>query len=316
MTKRLKEISFKQSQYSRAINLIRGSNIFNGDIGNGIFRGKKYPFVLQNAENNLNAQYKDAILAYFTNNKIAWWNGKLTNHALSSQVACINHLFPVRENKHAILSIIKQIEPDIVDVLPITSDKYMPAYIQFEAVSDTDHLNETISKRGSNCTSIDALIYGVHKDGRKILFPIEWKYVETYNNQNKGIGDRGAVRKSRYTDLINNSAQLKANLHDVYYFEPFYQLMRQTLWAEQMITHKMSETIKADDYIHVHVIPNENKELLDKIYPCSNKGMKATWQRCLNEGNKYVIINYKDLFSNINRHQFATLIEYLQLRYW
>jgi hypothetical protein len=47
--------------------------------------------------------------------------------------------------------------------------------------------------------------------------------------------------------------------------------MRQTLWAEQMIAHKDSETIKADHYIHVHVIPQENNELLDKIYPRSKK---------------------------------------------
>ena len=39
--------------------------------------------------------------------------------------------------------------------------------------------------------------------------------------------------------------------------------MRQTLWSEQMIVHKNTETIKVDDYIHIHVIPSENKEYLD-----------------------------------------------------
>jgi hypothetical protein len=30
-----------------------------------------------------------------------------------------------------------------------------------------------------------------------------------------------------------------------------------------MIAHKNTETIKVDDYIHIHVIPSENKEYLD-----------------------------------------------------
>lgn len=84
----------------------------------------------------------------------------------------------------------------------------MAAYIQFEAVSDTDYLNEGNLKRGSNCTSIDALIYGMHRDGRKIIFPIEWKYVESYGNENKAEGDRGKTLKARYTDLIYRSTQL------------------------------------------------------------------------------------------------------------
>lgn len=259
---------------------------------------------------------REFICNYFDMNKIAWWGGKLTNHTLSSQVSCLNHLSPIREDKDTALSLIKKICPDIIDVQLITNDKYMPAYIQFEAVSDVDYLNEKYSTRGSNCTSIDALIYGLHQDGRKILFPIEWKYVEAYGNEDKASGDKGAVRKARYTNLIHQSTQLKVDFNDIYYYEPFYQLMRQTLWAEQMIENKNIETIKADDYIHIHVIPTENRELLNKTYPCSGKRMEETWRDCLNHQSKYIIISPEDLLTPVIDEKYSDLLKYLKKKYW
>lgn len=309
-------MKYKNIQYCRAESLIKDSNIFNNDTGGGVFKGKSYSFILQDGNNNLFEQSRNAICNYFIKNNIAWWNGKLTNHTLSSQVACLNHLFPIREDKKAVLSLVKNIYPEITDVLLVATDRHMPAYIQFEAVSDFDHLNEMNSTRGSNCTSVDALIYGVHKDGRKIIFPIEWKYVEAYGNENKASGDKGATRRARYTSLINQSAQLKAVSHDCYYFEPFYQLMRQTLWAEQMIQHKNTETIEADDYIHIHVIPDENNELLNKTYPCSSQGMEETWRACLKDQSKYVIIPPEELLAPVTDEQHCILLKYLKKRYW
>ena len=244
-------MNYKKTQYDRVINIIKQDDIFNGDNGYGVFRGKQRPFILNQAINNLYPKIAEDCLDYFNFNNINWWSGKLTNHTLSSQVACLNHLFLIRNDKKAVLDVVKQIEPNITDVLELKTDAYMPAFIQFEATSDFDHLNEKTSTRGSNCTSIDALIYGMHKDGRKILFPIEWKYIETYGNVNKAQGAKGDMRKKRYSDLINQSAQLNSINHEIYYFEPFYQLMRQTLWAEQIIKHKDLESIKVDDYIHI-----------------------------------------------------------------
>ena len=308
-------MGFKNNEYLRAESLIKTSHIFNGDLGNGVFREKSYPFTLQESSNNLIAQSKNAICDYFDQNKIVWWNGKLTNHTLSSQVACLNHLFPIREDKNAVLSLVQNICPDIVDVLRIATDAYMPAYIQFEAVSDFDHLNEKNSTRGSNCTSVDALIYGVRNNGQQIIFPIEWKYVETYGNENKACGGKGLIRTGRYTDLINQSVQLKAGSHSVYYFEPFYQLMRQTLWAEQMIAHKNDEKIKANDFIHIHVIPQDNNELLHKTYPCSGQGMEKTWRSCLKDQSKYVVIIPEALLAPVKCGQFHAAMQYLKKRY-
>ena len=175
---------------------------------------------------------------------------------------------------------------DIIDVLEIETDKFLPAYIAFEAVSSNDFLNECEEgqkpTRGSHCTSIDALIYAKHKNGKTYLLPIEWKYTEHYNNTDKSVEDRkgepkgrngkGQERLGRYVNdnpyLISNSEQLKKHndyKSSVYFFEPFYQLMRQTLWAEQMIAHRNLEEISAEDFIHAHIIPQENSDLLKAV---------------------------------------------------
>lgn len=92
--------------------------------------------------------------------------------------------------------------------------------------------------------------------------------------------------------------------------------MRQTLWAEQMVKHK-DEIIKADDYIHVHVVPSGNKELLQKEYPCSGgKDMLTTWKGQLKNPNKYVLISPDELFSKLPCDDWKDLICFLKKRYW
>ncbi len=258
-------------------------------------------------------------------NNIAWWGGKKpTGHLLSSQIACINHLFAIRNDKDAVLELLKTVSEDFVDIYKIGTDNFLSEYIQFEAVSDNDYLNEGQSTRGSNCTSVDALIFAKHKNGSKWLIPIEWKYTEHYDNLNKATEGckanpekcKGKERQRRYTDLINNSKQLKNEDHFVYYFEPFYQLMRQTLWAEQMVANKEKETLKADNYLHIHVIPSGNKDLLKKEYKCSGFDMETTWKKHLIDKEKYVIISPKDFLVNLNKEKYTDLYNYLNERYW
>ncbi|NLO37724.1 MAG: hypothetical protein GX112_15430 [Clostridiaceae bacterium] len=307
-------MTYKQTQVARVRDLIQVGKVFNGDAGGGIFNGKTYPFVLQDAGNNLFAPVRQAVCDYMRKNDIAWWNGALTNHVLSSQVACLNHLFPLREDRQAVLALVRQVCPAITDVLRIESDRYLPAYIQFEATSDADHLNEIVTTRGQHCTSLDALILGVHRDGRRILFPIEWKYVEAYGNDNKAAGAAGATRRARYTALIDGSAQLDRTCQETYYFEPFYQLMRQTLWAEQLVAHRSEETVQADDFIHIHVVPAGNRELLHKRYP-GGKGMEATWRDCLRDQGQYVIVTPGALRAPLAGGPHDALCDYLNMRY-
>jgi hypothetical protein len=357
-----KKSKYELQESARAKNLIKNSNIFNGDAGgklfptdNGVF--PKPDYLLQ-SRNNLINSIVHSVIDYFVENKISFWKTGIagvdemnmpTGHTLSSQISCLNHLFPLRYDKEAVLQIAKSICVDFQDVIEITTDAYSPAYIAFEVVSDTDHLKEgNIPTRGEYYTSVDALIYALHTSGNKYLIPIEWKYTEKYFKNENEIEDKekywfvdgkyfkdysiedkkhtkfekegkGKERLRRYADLIKNSKQLNAlpeYKNSIYFFEPFYQLMRQTLWAEQMIEHKDSETLKADDFIHVHVIPQENSDLLNKIYPKSGKEMKETWLDCLHNQDKYKIISPNELLKNIDKEKYKELLNYIQTRYW
>lgn len=316
---------YRERQRTRAIELINSNNsVFRSAKGGGRFMGKQRDFVLTEYEKNLYKPIKDDAIAYFDKNRVGWWGGKKPSaHLLSSQVACVNHLFAIRNDKQAVLSILQSISPNFEDVLQITTDSYAPAYIQFEAVSDTDHLNEGVTNRGSNCTSVDALIWAV-RNGENWLVLIEWKYTEHYSNENKAtegarkdpVNNKGTTRKDRYTDLINQSQQLKSEDHYCYYFEPFYQLMRQTLWAEQIINHKATETIKANNFLHLHIIPPENSNLLHKQYKCSGKSMENTWRSHLKDDSRYMIVSPEELLKPIDQVKYRELIEYLRERYW
>lgn len=321
--------SFKDLQYRRQEKLIETTDIFNNDPALGMYRGKPRPFVLKDGMNNLYAPIRNEVVKYFRENGISWWGGyRPTGHTLSSQVACLNHLFAIRNDKDVVLALLNGVMDEFEEVLPILCDKN-PTYIAFEVVSSEDHLNELVSTRGSSCTSVDAFIYAVHRgDKKRWLIPIEWKFTEFYGNKDKSKEDRrgeakgtngkGEERLKRYSVLIDESSQLKSlksYAGSVYYQEPFYQLMRQTLWAENIVKHKATEVLKADDYLHIHVIPEGNRDLLDKRYKVSGKGMEETWREMLANQSKYVIITPKKLMEPV-APRYPELTSYLMRRYW
>ena len=320
---------YKKSQYERQERLIENSDLFSGDKGNGYFRGIARPFVLHNGMNNLYAPIREGVIKYFKENKISWWGGgKPSGHTLSSQIACLNHLFAIMNDKDAVLAMINGVRDEFESVLSVLCDAE-PQYIAFEVVSDCDYLNEGTPTRGSNCTSVDAFIYAVHRgDGKRWLIPIEWKYTEHYYSKDKSNEDRdgdaigangkGRERVGRYAALTDESSQLKSlesYYGSVYYQEPFYQLMRQTLWAENMVKYRGKERLKAEDYLHIHVVPSDNKALLERCYRVSGRGMESTWRSMLNDQSKYVIVDPKSLFTPITE-RYPDLASYLAKRYW
>lgn len=307
--------------------------LFKADQLGGLFDKKSYEFVLRDFCDNFAPQIQTRdIINYFDDNKISWWKGKQpTGHTLSSQIACLNHLYAIRRDEKSVLAIARMIDPEFDGVELLLNDKpKWQGYISFEVVSETDHLNEKRSKnkkltRGSQCTSVDAVILATKK-GKHILLAIEWKYVEKYGNEDKSKGRSGESRLNSYcgshdvsdANLIQNSSQLKSKKNykgSIYFFEPFYQLMRQTLWAEQMIRYRDEEVIKADDYINVHVVPERNAQLRNKKYKCSGLDMLSTWVGQLKDSAKYVLISPQKLMSNLHE-EYNELQDYLGRRYW
>lgn len=337
--------AFYNSEKIRQTALIKEEFFGAEEKGNGYFKGKSYPFILAQKDSytNLYEPIRSEALSYFNENNIDWWAGKKpTGHLLSSQIACINHLLPLRKDQKAVLALINGVRNQFKEVLPIPCDSD-ESYIAFEAVSKSDHLNEDGPTRGSNCTSVDALVYAIDNNGEKWIIPIEWKYTESYDDcksgdkSNEGITykketnplktPKGMVRLDRYSKLIAKSEQLRSlptfiesnnyNLQgSIYFFEPFYQLMRQTLWAEQMLENKDVEDIKADHFLHLHIIPKADTDLLEKEYrPANRMNMEDTWRACITDQSKYQIVDPHDFMLPIKK-SYPELWEYLSKRYF
>lgn len=329
------EITLENMKYRKRQEEIQKECFPKEKLG-GVFGNSNYGFVVKDYRDNFMSHVDvDSVQNYFRDNKIGWWRGmQPTGHTLSSQMSCINHLYSIRNDHDAVLAIARSVDSKIDDVEILKNDtESWRGYISFEVVSRVDHLNEKKGKnkeltRGSQCTSIDAVILA-RKEGKSVLMAIEWKYVEHYRNTDKsrdtGNKTSGAIRVNNYSGsdnvanpkLIDNSNQLKtleSYNGSVYFFEPFYQLMRQTLWAEQMIKFCQQEIIKADDYIHIHVVPEDNTELRGN-YKCSGKNMCDTWNEMLNEPSKYVLISPEKLMSNLPE-EYKDLVDSLRKRYW
>lgn len=317
---------YRTKEKLRQLELLNNeSSVFYGAHGGGTFSNRSWEFCIKDEESHKNL-YKDIVtdcLEYFKKEHIVFWGSEgIPNHILSSQIACLNHLFAIRQDKELVLQLGKMfVGEDVVDVERMNCDKSL-TYISFEVTSRVDHLNERFVKRGANCTSVDAAIMVIMKDGKKTLVPIEWKYTEgkEYNIDKSGTEGSGKERLRRYSDLINNSNQLLPNpqgyLNTLYFVEPFYQLMRQTLWAEQIIENKETELLKADDFVHIHVIPEENEQLLHRNYRYSGKGLEETWRAQIIHQQKYKWVKPIDIVRLISKsNNYTAIIEYLKTRY-
>lgn len=312
-------MNYRESERKKVIGL---RDEFFKDNGGGEYRKKNRPFVLINPEKNLWDQIRDEAIDYFKKNNIVCWPGskKLSGHLLSSQVSCINHLFFLRKDKEAALKILKNLNADFVEVCP----DFENGYIGFEVVSKESYLNEVAKgkpqTRGANCTSVDAMMTGILKNGKKIQVLIEWKYTELYSKSDKYAGSSGLTRGKRYDILIKDKdspINCSVNIAN-YYYEPVYQIMRQTLLAWQMTTNKENE-LNADDWIHLDVIPENNHNLRfnvsspDLIQP----GIEDAWKSQLKEPQKYNTITPQALLMPIiTDPKYFSMTNYLNTRYW
>lgn len=125
------------------------------DPGNGMFFGKEREFVLSEPILNLWEGIRFDVKNYFEKNGIPWWsgNGEPTGHLLSSQVACVNHLYPIRQRKDCIDKILKSISPELFESSFIDS-----GYIEFEKTGEQPLGKERSVQRGANSTSIDSFM--------------------------------------------------------------------------------------------------------------------------------------------------------------
>lgn len=331
---KLKSVSkkFANDEKAKQIGLL-GSPIFEGARSGGYamlpvgknkeLRPVYFPFILvpEDSIKNLYAPIRQEVLDYFERYDIAWWNQSVdhyfpTGQLLSSQNHCLNHLFAISRNKEAVLSLINSLTKDMYfdEVYPSPLDnlekKDKQTYITFEfANSNETLLQERMSTRGANCTSVDAMIYAHSSNGKIYLIPIEWKYTESYDM--KYAVPQWKISK-RYKPLTGSDSNLTEWVESLYSYDPYYEFARQELLMEQIIKNqnRLNVPIKVDDFLHVIVCPEKHTELRSAI---------VEFQSTLRDKRKLVCKDPQELLVPLSTNtdpKIKDLIKYLEERYW
>ncbi len=245
------------------------------------YRGAAYRLAREDLKLNLAPSISAMAEDYFDEKGITWHIH--ASHALSSQICCLNFLMPLAHQPDALAQLIGH-------ALTIAPPTMLPMernaagkdwYVAFEWVGLDNYLGEVpagkMPTRGANATSADAAVRFRH-EGRIEMLLIEWKYTENYGAPLKEAGN--PTRVGRYQNLafapagpIN--AELGLKVED-FFWEPFYQLLRQQMLAHQM---QRAHEAGADSVRVLHISPAANRPLhkvtAEKLRPYSDDAFKA-----------------------------------------
>ena len=308
--------TYKEMQGAQQIKVLQTLPQFEGIKGGGTWKAGlqniQLPYIIEDGQEvtNLYPSIREAAIEYFRKNSIGWWKSYdamniPTGHMLSSQISCVNHLFPFMQEEETanLLSVLNSIQDKyrFTRIIPNPLDRSdCNGNVCFEFVwKNRTLLGERTEKRGAMCTSIDAVIYAETSDQKKILIPIEWKYVETYEHKRAP-----QVSIDRYPSCIHNNSNIPG-WNEAYEYDPLYELVRQTLLVENIIWCN-DMALPVDDYLHINVIPNGNEELRKEI---------SAYAQELKDVSKFIIIDPKQLMCPV-KDTHSDLYNYLDSRYW
>jgi hypothetical protein len=235
------------------------------------YKGAAYRLAPHHREFNLAPSIREQASAYFAGNQITWHIH--ASHGLSSQVCCLNFLMPLATRPDALSRVIGcALGIDPPQMLEVERGPGGESwFVGFEWIGERDYLNErgasSSRTRGANATSSDAIVR-FRDAGRIETLLIEWKYTEIYgapipNKVREGAArTANEVRADRYRDLIFAPKgpirdDLGLKLED-YFWEPFYQLLRQQMLAFQMEKARESG---AERVRVLHISPAGNRRL-------------------------------------------------------
>jgi hypothetical protein len=260
------------------------------------------PFRLQplHRKMNLSPAIRDIATRYFAN-RIAWHTH--ANHALSSQICCLNFLMPLAERPALLARLVARAlaipEPEMLCVEEGPDGR--PWFVGFEW-NGQDYLGESrngVRMRGANCTSADAVVR--FRNGARIeMLLIEWKYTERYGARIPPKGNQ--TRSDRYRELAfhpNGPIQDNFSLTlENFFYEPFYQLLRQ-----QMLAFQMQEAReRAADRVRVlHISPAANLALKKVTSPAfrgwGEGDAFALFKSVLTEPENFIFRSTEELFA-------------------
>lgn len=212
---------------------------------------------------NLAPNIRDAAADYFDRHGVTWHQH--ASHGLSSQVCCLNFLMPLATRPEVLSCLIGEaLGIDPPQMLEVETGAFgQPWFVGFEWIGRENYLGEWPKAgrptRGANATSADAIVRFRHA-GRNETLLIEWKYTERYGAPIPPAGN--ATRTGRYAHLaFAPDGPIRADLGltvEDFYWEPFYQLLRQQMLA--MAMEKARED-GADRVRVLHISPAGNRHL-------------------------------------------------------
>ena len=292
---------------------------------------REHPYVLAPAlaRENLHDDLRGSALAYFNEHEIAWWLSDAerseredlkmterlpTGHLNSSQVACVNHLEPARVDGDVALAVARNLEPRVAEV----RDTGEGGYVAFEWIGKSEYLDEPGAHvRGAHVTSLDALMRVTLDDGAFALLVVEWKYLESYPATSVAKSRRGTDRVAVYRELIEGAdSPLAPGDAERLFYEPYYQLARQTLIAARAVADP--ETPETE-WLHVHVIPEGNAALRRRAKEAAplllGETLEEAWRSALKAPERYRVLAPSDVVPSDARGDWKKWWEFLAERY-
>jgi hypothetical protein len=217
-----------------------------------------------------------------------------SGHLNSSQLACVNHLEPARIDRAAATKLLTALAPGQVPA------HLEDGFVEYEWIGRDSYLGEVGPRtRGSNITSIDALMLGTCGEERKLVV-IEWKYLEAYGRKSVAVSKRGTDRVATYRPLLERpDCPIAVDDLRWLFYEPYYQLMRQTLLGWQMVKHA---EFGATEWLHVHVVPSANVRLRGRggaPAQLPGEGIAEVWRSVLREPSRYRLITPAELVAGM-----------------
>jgi hypothetical protein len=265
----------------------------------------------------LHESYQERTLAYFAKHRIKWWSsrydvgrpalaadgvGAPTGHLNSSQVAAVNHLEPARLDEALARQVLANVEPTLIEPTRVEDGGFV-AYEWQPYARCAGHLARRAHVR-SPC--------------RRRPHPgrVRVEYVESYGRESRAISARGTDRVAIYRPLLERTGCPIAIADPAHlFFDPYEQLMRQTLLVWQMVEHG---EFGATDWIHVHVVPEGNVALRGRSGAAPNLAgatMAEAWQSVLTEPGRYRLMTATALLDGVGEHDWSEWRAWLRERY-
>jgi len=281
----------------------------------GIYKAKPREFCLPQhlAAFNLFEGIRNDVQAYFREFEIKWHDGRdrnPSNHLCDSQVCCVNFLYSFSRYPGALAALLRPIFPTIKAMLKLERED---RYVSHEWIGKENYLGERMPRhgkrtRGANFTSADAAVMFEQMDGSKHLVLVEWKYTESYSTVNLKYAKSGTDRTAIYRHLYDRGDypldKSAPENFDALFFEPFYQLMRQQLLANEM---EKAKELDVDCVSLLHIAPARNvafnRVTSPELAHLGNTVIEV-WKRLVRRPSRFQSVSVEQLFGgfDIGRH--------------